>query len=321
MLVALLLAACSEGLVPAVDPPGPAAPVEEPAAPAADPVAEPSPYVYEGEGEAGDPVYDAEGLADSLQAAIDRVPKLRAEPAVEAYRLAMLSARPTCPRTYADGTSAQFWMDTCSTAEGASFEGYSTWYAYEDHSMGGATLWDGDVLWGNARISTPQGYRFEGGGTLYDLHGEGEVEGKSFEAWYGVVSGVFGWNGPGADGTWLVDTVTPAVRAIWTRFVESEGRRAEVEGSVPLADVPMTSATFTAIQLADTVLGAACDLEPSGSVSLRDGSGYWYDVTFHGAEAEEALCDGCGTVTFRGEVVGEVCVDWSPWLEWGALPW
>lgn len=321
VVLPILLSACSAPLTPAEEPalewvvPG-----EEPAPEAA--AEEPSPYTYPGE--APDPVgaYDEAAVSDALQQAIDGIFAFRGKPGLDAYLAAMNAARPSCPTTYGDSADTSFWMDTCSTSDGATFEGYATYAAYDAHPMGSST-WDGDVMWGNASIRTALGYVFEGGGTLYDLRGEGEVEGKATESWYSVISGIYSWDGPGDAGTWLESAVTPSVRVLFTRVVEIDGHRAEVSGSVPLDDPAFGSATFSEVVIASESVGWNCASEPSGSVSLRDAEGYWYDVSFHGSNevVEEALCDGCGTVSFRGEVVGQACVDWSPWVDWGSAPW
>jgi len=57
------------------------------------------------------------------------------------------------------------------------------------------------------------------------------------------------------------------------------------------------------------VLGGAwwadgtCTVEPSGTWSLRDADGRWYDVMF------DAVCDGCGLVSSTGLVPAAVCLD------------
>jgi hypothetical protein len=63
-----------------------------------------------------------------------------------------------------------------------------------------------------------------------------------------------------------------------------------------------------------------CNLEPSGSISIRDDAGYWYDVFFdvdnETGAAPEGLCDGCGDVWYRGVRVTQACADFSPWFAW-----
>ena len=73
-------------------------------------------------------------------------------------------------------------------------------------------------------------------------------------------------------------------------------------------------------------LGSECDLEPYGTISVRDNDGNWVDVVFDGpaywgAWAFQPHCDGCGMAYFRGEEVGPTCIDFSSWLEWENLSW
>ena len=74
--------------------------------------------------------------------------------------------------------------------------------------------------------------------------------------------------------------------------------------------------------------GSPCELEPSGLISIRDSLGQWYDVEFQGppysgAWSYQPECDGCGSAWFRGEYMGEACVDFGIFMEWDGegRPW
>lgn len=58
----------------------------------------------------------------------------------------------------------------------------------------------------------------------------------------------------------------------------------------------------------DFSINTACPGAASGTIGIRDGSGYWYDLTY-----DEATCDSCGDVVFDGrEALGRGCVDVGP---------
>ncbi|HNC97997.1 MAG TPA: hypothetical protein PKW90_17840, partial [Myxococcota bacterium] len=48
---------------------------------------------------------------------------------------------------------------------------------------------------------------------------------------------------------------------------------------------------------------------PQGSMSLRDPSGYWYQIDF------DPGCSGCGTLLWGEEELGQVCPDLAGALE------
>ena len=63
-----------------------------------------------------------------------------------------------------------------------------------------------------------------------------------------------------------------------------------------------------------------------GNQQARDNAGQWYDVLFdgpleYGEQVDPDLCDGCGQVWYRGEPLGEACVDFSHLLDWSGRPW
>ena len=72
--------------------------------------------------------------------------------------------------------------------------------------------------------------------------------------------------------------------------------------------------------------GGACPAEPHGSIHLRTQVGEWYVLEFDAPPFGETMensadCDGCGTVSFRGEDLGSICPDFSIFLDWEARPW
>ncbi|MCP4805529.1 MAG: hypothetical protein GY884_09285 [Proteobacteria bacterium] len=58
-----------------------------------------------------------------------------------------------------------------------------------------------------------------------------------------------------------------------------------------------------------------CAAEPAGTILVRDEVGYWYELVFDGS------CDGCGSVQWEGETLGEACIDVSPLYAWEDAPW
>ena len=67
--------------------------------------------------------------------------------------------------------------------------------------------------------------------------------------------------------------------------------------------------------------------EPYGSMGVRDNAGSWYTIEFDvvyendAFSAPDGTCDGCGTVSHEGDVLGEVCIDPTPVIDWESTPW
>lgn len=63
-----------------------------------------------------------------------------------------------------------------------------------------------------------------------------------------------------------------------------------------------------AVGLADFGYNTACPDMPSGTISIRDADGYWYDLVY-----DESSCDACGEVWFDGrQDLGRACADVGP---------
>jgi hypothetical protein len=72
----------------------------------------------------------------------------------------------------------------------------------------------------------------------------------------------------------------------------------------------------------------ACAAELTGTVSVRDPGGVWYDIVFNGDpegddEFDDALCDGCGELVVNGAGDGDACLDGAAddLLNWSVSPW
>ena len=94
----------------------------------------------------------------------------------------------------------------------------------------------------------------------------------------------------------------------------------QVIGSVGGVSLGIATAfEFSEFLLAHEALGASCEIEPSGTVGVRDGSGRWIDVIFDGSnvpgeEVPVELCDGCGEAFYGDESLGTVCAEFLPML-------
>jgi hypothetical protein len=229
----------------------------------------------------------------------------------------MASADRSCPAFYtSDGGT--YWSDSCSTSAGAEFSGYSQYVATVDHTTGNTT-WNGSQMYTLASVETRAGEVYNGAGSAAEMVGTGEVGGARFTIWQSSMTGGFGWDGTGAQGTWMGQGILPSVEIYAESYPSTGARRVELSGEVSGLGAAFDAAALDGVALANAEAGGSCEREPSGTISIRDSLGAWYEIALSGGGGS-AACDGCGTVSWRGEEVGEVCADFSPWIDW-VSPW
>ncbi len=274
----------------------------------------PSAYGWTGGTDYGDPL-PIEVIAEAMETAVAAGPTYTPAPIFDAYSLAMLAARSDCPGPV-DSGSVIFWIGACETPEGSVFDGYAQLTEYDDANFSGTTYF------ANATITTASGYRYVSAAHITDVQiGGVSDDRRQYDTFTGAVTGTNTWDGPGVSGTWMEEGLLPAMTLTFTVY-EDGARDGTLTGVVAIPGDVFLAASYDAT-LWNEASGAACAEEPSGTVSLRDPDGNWYEARFDGGlEVEDAsACDGCGTVYWRGQEVGEVCPDFSTWLSWGTRPW
>jgi hypothetical protein len=299
-----LLIACGEDAAP--DPEAPLAP---------------TPYLVEEEA-LPPPALDATALEDALQTALDAAWSLEASPILRAYAEVSAYAEPGCPDLY-DNEGNVYWYDQCTTSGGARFDGYGFTVLYDGYVGEDGYVYEGAVFSGVGRVVDPEGHTFTAGGTAYAI----VARNTGIARWQSVIQGSFGWDGPAARGTWMEDTLEPDLSLLAAGADASDsGRAVALDGSVGGFEGEVSAVLFDNLLLYTSAWGSTCPTEPGGSVSLRAREGGWYDVLFDGpaefgGTSEASRCDGCGEAWFRGERVGEVCVDMTRLLDWTEAPW
>lgn len=298
------------------------------AAPAASP---PSPYIFPEEDPPA-PLLDEAAISAALDEALGAVLGVAAAPVIAGYDQAMTHQQPGCPDYYeTDGST--YWYDDCATDDGTRFTGYGYAYVYDATDGGDGYLYTGSQLYMVADITTPEGWRYQGGGSASSLRldhvGTGGDD-VSHTLYYNVLQGAFAWDGPEADGTWLQSTLSPTLTVYAYVVPETEawsGQLVYVDGGLDGLSGSASTVVFDEVQAVSASMGNTCLEEPIGTISVRDTEGGWYDVLFDNALPWEAgsasgdACDGCGTVWYRGEPIGSACTDISGLLDWEGSPW
>lgn len=317
MIPLVLLFACQTD--PAVDPGG-----DDGAAP--DDL--PTEYTYTPEDD-GEVVLDSQALAEGIQAAMDVALGLSGQPVIDGYFSMLDDADDNCPTWYEQDGNV-FWYDYCTSSTGALFDGYGFYYPYDNVDLDGTgTLWSGDYLYGVATITDSDGTWFHTGGGVQVLTGFNPGE-DAFsdvdDSYYGMSQAVggFEWTAPEADDTWIGAGIQPNLYLYTVDYPGYGIRGAMVDGGISGLSGDATAVLFDNNFIYHEAAGSLCEQEPTGSIQLRDADGRWWVVDFDtpdGGTMSRELCDGCGTVSYAGEELGEVCVDFSGWLDWELSTW
>ena len=276
----------------------------------------PSEYEYPDGGGEEDP-FDLAAAAQSAQALLAQVRSWNAAPVGEAYEAMMDGATRDCPSANrSDGD--EWWIARCTTTEGARFDGYVDIDVFTDHAEG-ATSWNGTSWYLSAVMESGNGDRFDAAGVARLQSGQGADGDRPYRAWSSAVSGTLRW--PGGTG-WIAGTATPSV-TIQARFYPEDGARSlAVEGEAAVDDPVLAAIAFSGLRFSQDLPGAACALEPEGSIRLRDLDGDWVEVAFDSQDGmDPALCDGCGSVRQGETVLGPLCLDFRPLTDWSTSPW
>jgi hypothetical protein len=282
-----------------------------------------SPTAWEFEGEDhSDVVFDEEAVTQVLQEFILQHTTYIAVDVVDEYLSQMEGADETCP-TWFEFEGQSYWFADCTADSGTSYSGYAFSYAYEQTDLyGDGNLWDADSIYGFATIIDPDDQWYHLGGAA--LYGESETdEGVLISnSW---LQGGFLMEGEQADPI-FEEGISLALQQYAADYtIYSDARYIMFNGQLTGFGLEGEAIDMTGIFAATSMIGNPCEEELVGSVRLRDTSGTWWDVEFdmdpETWEIDDELCDGCGTVTYDGEEVGEVCVDATELLQWETRPW
>lgn len=268
------------------------------------------------------PLFDAATVAGGIEEGVALALELTGEPVLAGYFASLEEADADCPSWYEQDGNV-FWYDYCTSDSGAFFDGYGFYYPYLDADLDGSgVLWTGDYLYGVASVTSSDGAWYHAGGGVQVLDGRGEED--DVNAAMSQVQGGFAWTDDRAAGTWLGTGLVPDLYVYGIEYAAHDARGLYVTGGVSGLTGGVSAVLFAENLIYDLALGSPCAAEPTGSIQVRDEAGRWWVVTFDTPEegaVDRDACDGCGTVTYAGEEVGEVCVDFSSWLAWEVSPW
>lgn len=238
---------------------------------------------------------------------------------------------PTYDEEYMEESNRYHWRDACTVGAGGSFSGYAYTNYWGDYtSDNGAYDYAGHAYFrGSARVIDGRGNTFIAAGSsdYYErkhyMYGDGTFSQN--------MSGNFRSDDPKYYGTWLAEDINVSISHSSTKYAQHADR---VDGGFYIywdASISGMVDEINAIRMENIYMysaneGSMCELEPSGSISIRDSEGNWYETEFDGpkyfgAAAFPPDCDSCGRVFWRGELLGEICPDFSLLTDWEERPW
>lgn len=269
------------------------------------------------------PTFNAAAVEAAIAAAMVEARSITAAPVFDAYAEITEGAMDgDCPDWLVSYDGTPYWYDNCTSDNGTSFAGYT----YEQPNVqinNGGIMWQGNVLYGLATITSPDGDTFFAPGRAGLFMGytwDGSV------AWGSILDAGFAYDGPAATGSWLADGASPALTSMFIRHPNTGVRATVVDGWF-LSDVEgIEAVAFEDIQASESGWGTGCTAEPSGSISVLGPEGLWMDLVFDGPDYTmnwnpESSCDGCGEAWFEGTHLGTACIDSSTLTDWGDSPW
>ncbi len=238
---------------------------------------------------------------------------------------------PSYDEEYFEERGQYHWRDACTVGAGGSFSGYAYSYYYGDYiTDNGAYDYDGHAyLRGSARVIDGRGNTLIAAGSssywerTHYQHGD-----RTFSL---SMSGNFRSDDPAHYGTWLAEDLNVSLSYSGTQYAHRADRIGGGFYASWNASVSGIVGEINSVQLNDIFMysedeGSMCELEPSGSISIRDSEGNWYQTEFDGPKYQGAAafppdCDSCGRVFWRGELLGEICPDFGLLVDWEERPW
>ncbi len=280
-------------------------------------------YVYEDDGVAVE--VDLDQVVLALEDAADQVLLVDPNLWIDAYQEAMAWEDYYCPYHYEDYLELygyDYWYGGCQTEDGGSYDGYAYGYQYtEPVESGQYTYWTYGWLSGELGIEHPDGAGLDLAGYFY----ANDYQVGPNRYYYNQIDGSIRWLGEGFEGTWIAAGLS-ANLIVSGGYNEDTGTYLNLSGGLSGYDGESTAVWFDGVLMAQESRGNDCEIEPSGTISVRQDNGTWVDVLFDGApylggEVFPAACDGCGEAWVDGAARGTVCPDLSVLTSWTKRPW
>ncbi len=265
----------------------------------------PTPWTYDARQQGGSPI-EISALDAGFSALVEGLSRIDPMVAHAGHGWAMGYRDSSCP-LMDEHNGQELWWGDCRTESGSLFQGFSLYT--QVRGMPASQGYVDHYYWNHSHMMVQPD-----DGDTYLALGDNEVTGTRYDNGDRLQTvtllGDYRWTHRAADDTWMQDdlSLTLDLRAEQARGLHSlrmTGGASRLPG------------LFVATELNGLFLNedpSGCALEPEGSLEVWEAQAGWYSVEFDAGQG--GACDGCGTVSWEGDVLGEVCADFSPWLVW-----
>lgn len=272
------------------------------------------------------PSLDVTTVQDAVDAVFQTLWDFQPQPVLAAYDAANADADGDCPLVFPDYNvdygDAWYWSEPCTSDAGAAYAGFVYGVSFTDWAQDGATYTGGGMA-AAGEVVDADGRVWKGSGTVYGYAGGTDDGSYLINAL--IMEGTWSWDGDNGS-SWMSTGLEPGFNA-YTTWVPAVGAGAVyIDGGLFGLEGELDTVVLDGFALYGEGLAPTCALEPSGTLSVRDVEGHWFDVTFDGPEQLEDpvnadWCDGCGGAWYEGSYVGEICLDFTSLLDWEERPW
>lgn len=283
-----------------------------------------TPPAYLGEiPESDPPRFNTDEVATAIEDAIDQARGITAGPVLNVYNQMMAGADADCPQWTVTDEGDPLWLDNCTSSLGVTFDGYGVSVPLVNSPDGGGNVWNGVQMFSVAQMTGSGGGTLSLGGSAGMLTAVNANNGNL--TYYTYLGNGYSWDGV-ATGSWLDQAVSPELSLYAIRNPNSGATITQLSALITIDEGPIAAVVMDNLYMLRDPLGNLCSAEPSGTISLLDADGRWYDLIFDGPtaanwEVPTETCDGCATAWYRGTSLGTACIDFSALTNWETSPW
>ena len=267
---------------------------------------------------------DFSALEADLNTVFQTLRSINGQPIIDVHDEVMTHTDGQCPG-YTENNGSLFWYAACTSSVGTAYNGYLFYTLYDGEDLfGDGNAWDAWIVTGAADVTTATGETAHFGGQAYTAHTV-QADNDQVFLWYTGVGGSFYADTASAQGTWLTDGGSAALQMYAATYAEYGINIFSLQGDLSLngsISAMHTDALFIYTEYPGVY---PCAEEPTGTLQVRTADGTWLDIAFDidpsTLDVDAGRCDGCGTVSYQSDVIGEICIDASPLVDWKEAPW
>ena len=260
--------------------------------------------------------YDEADLQAAVEEGLARIIQLDATPVLDAYQAMLGDTEESCP-DWINSNGYLTWLGGCTTTQGTQYEGQGLIILDDEVYFDEGLPWQQRGIYLVGEVTNAEGDALVGTGTINHYRQETDSYSMTYQA---IAEGTT-LTGDWATGHWESGVGSPELGRSSVYYHWEDATAVALFGRIALdGDTVDMLAIEDFVFIDDAVSwGSHCDLEPSGTLSIRTIDGVWLDMSFEGSswsdKADLAQCDGCAEAWANGQAIGELCFDFAPLLD------